>query len=177
MTTCRIRRAESTDAEALAVFGERTFRDAFGPANSPSNTDAYVRSAYGTALQRSELTDPQVVTLVAVDAEGGLTAYAQLRLATSSTDGQGQAVELWRFYVDRPWHGQGLATQLMRAVRDEAVALGAGSIWLAVWEHNPRAIAFYTREGFRLEGSQPFQLGDDLQTDLIMRSSLAAMES
>ena len=177
MTPWSIRRAGVADAEALAVLGERTFRDAFGPANTPSNTDQYVRGAYGVAIQSAQLTDPSIHTLVAVDAEGGLSGYAQVRVGAGNPDGvHGEACELWRFYVDRPWHGQGLATQVMSAVRGLARELGCDAIWLAVWEHNPRAIAFYTREGFRRIGSQPFQLGDDLQTDLVMCTSLDPSE-
>jgi membrane protein YdbS with pleckstrin-like domain len=121
----------------------------------------------------AELQDPGIVTLVAVEAEGALTAYAQVWVHRPVPSGHGDtSAELWRFYVDRPWLGQGLATQLMSAVRELAIELRCDALWLAVWEHNPRAIAFYNREGFRQVGSQPFQLGDDLQTDLVMVTSL-----
>jgi ribosomal protein S18 acetylase RimI-like enzyme len=78
--------------------------------------------------------------------------------------------------VDRAWHGQGLASELMRAVKTHARGAGCDTLWLAVWEHNPRAIAFYTREGFRTVGRQPFQLGDDLQTDNLMLATLHPVE-
>jgi ribosomal protein S18 acetylase RimI-like enzyme len=173
VTPCTIRRAGPADAEALAAFGERTFREAFGPANTQANTDAYVRGAYGVAMQLAELRDARVTTLVAVDAEGALTGYAQLRTGGDPpVSAFGSSCELWRFYVDRPWQGQGLAAQLMAAVKALARTAGCGCLWLAVWEHNPRAIAFYTREGFHLVGSQPFQLGDDLQTDQVMLTML-----
>jgi GNAT superfamily N-acetyltransferase len=173
VTSCTIRRAEPADASALAAFGERTFREAFGPANSPANTDQYVRGVYGEAMQSAELADPDVTTLVAVDVEGALAGYAQVRRGTTAPGvGVDNACELWRFYVDQPWQGQGLAAELMAAVRHNALDAGCVAIWLAVWEHNPRARAFYAREGFRLVGSQPFQLGDDLQTDLVMVTKL-----
>ncbi|HEX7807692.1 MAG TPA: GNAT family N-acetyltransferase, partial [Thermoanaerobaculia bacterium] len=46
------------------------------------------------------------------------------------------------------------------------------SVWLGVWEHNPRAIAFYEKCGFRITGKHPFLLGSDLQTDLVMTREL-----
>ncbi|MEA2490896.1 MAG: diamine N-acetyltransferase [Acidobacteriota bacterium] len=49
---------------------------------------------------------------------------------------------------------------------------GVQTIWLGVWEKNPRAIAFYAKCGFRDTGSQPFLVGTDLQTDRIMTSEL-----
>lgn len=173
MTPCTIRRAGPADAEALAAFGERTFREAFGPANTPANTDAYVRGAYGPAIQLAELGDVRVTTLVAVDAEGALTGYAQLRTSGDPpVPMSGPSCELWRFYVDRPWQGQGLAAQLMAAVKELARTMGCDMLWLAVWEYNPRAIAFYSRQGFHHVGSQPFQLGEDLQTDQVMLAML-----
>lgn len=41
-------------------------------------------------------------------------------------------------------------------------------LWLAVWEKNPRAIAFYEKNGFRAVGDQPFQVGSDTQRDIVM---------
>jgi GNAT superfamily N-acetyltransferase len=81
-------------------------------------------------------------------------------------------VEIGRFYVDRPWQGRGLAQRLMAAARDAARDLGGITVWLAVWEHHPRAIAFYQKQGFRDVGSQPFRLGSDLQTDRVMVAEL-----
>lgn len=57
-------------------------------------------------------------------------------------------------YVSDLWvaasaRGSGLGPKLLAAVRDEARALwGAGFLRLAVYEANPRAIAFYERIGF-----------------------------
>ena len=49
-----------------------------------------------------------------------------------------------------------------------ARARGAGTLWLGVWERNPRGIAFYVKCGFRDVGSKPFLLGSDWQTDRVM---------
>lgn len=173
MTACTIRRAGPADAAALAAFGERTFREAFGPANTPANTDHYIRHTYGEVIQQAELLDIEVRTLVAVDAEGALAGYAQVREGTTAPGVAISGVcELWRFYVDQPWQGQGLASELMAAARQLALESGCAALWLAVWEHNPRARAFYLREGFRPVGLQPFQLGEDLQTDVVMVTEL-----
>lgn len=45
-------------------------------------------------------------------------------------------------------------------------------IWLGVWEHNPRAQAFYKRHGFKVVGEHHFQTGDVTDTDLIMEKEL-----
>ncbi|KAI7898815.1 uncharacterized protein BX663DRAFT_555533 [Cokeromyces recurvatus] len=43
---------------------------------------------------------------------------------------------------------------------------------LGVWEHNPSAINFYTRQGFYKVGSHTFKLGSQKDTDYIMIKTL-----
>ena len=46
--------------------------------------------------------------------------------------------------------------------------MGRSKLWLGVWEHNPRGIRFYEKCSFVDEGSHPFRIGSDVQTDRIM---------
>ena len=168
-----IRPATSADAAALASFGERTFREAFGPDNRPEDVDAYVSTTYSAERQDAEIADPDRITFVG-ECEGMLAAFAQLRANGTAPDCvTGPApIELLRFYVDRPWQGRGVAHELMDTVVDAARSRGARTIWLGVWERNPRAIAFYEKHGFRDVGCQPFKLGGDDQTDRVMARAL-----
>jgi len=86
--------------------------------------------------------------------------------------GGGAPIELERFYVDRQFHGQGIAQTLMQACFDRARQSGHGTIYLGVWENNHRAIAFYRKCGFDVVGSHAFQLGDEAQNDLLMEIRL-----
>jgi ribosomal protein S18 acetylase RimI-like enzyme len=158
-----IRRAVPSDAAALAEIAERTFVDTFAAANRPEDIEAFVTQTYGQSQQRREIENPEGVTLLVED-QGRLLAFTQLR-RTRSLYGE---VEIARFYVDRDHQGKGLARTLMDAAVDVARELGAATLWLGVWEHNPRAIRFYEKCGFRDAGSQPFLLGSDLQTDRVM---------
>ena len=123
----------------------------------------YLANTYGEELQRREIEDPEIVTLVAENG-GALVAFAQLR---RSIEGYGD-VELARLYVDRGHHGQGLAQTMMSAAVDAARELGGATLWLGVWERNARAIRFYEKCGFTDVGSHPFLVGNDLQTDRVM---------
>jgi ribosomal protein S18 acetylase RimI-like enzyme len=168
----QVRRGRASDAAALAAFAERTFSETFAAANRPEDMAAYLPTAYGTSLQALELGDPDIITLI-IDAGDTLAAYAQVRRGDAPACVQGAApVELWRFYVDKPFHGRGLAQQLMTAVLAAAFELGGRTLWLGVWERNERAIAFYTKAGFRSVGSHDFWVGSDRQTDNIMRTDV-----
>ena len=91
-------------------------------------------------------------------------AFAQLH----RSEARWGDIELARFYVERTHHGGGLAQLLMTATLDAARELGGRSMWLGVWERNPRGIAFYEKCGFHYVGTHPFVVGSDVQTDRVM---------
>lgn len=163
-----IRHALPADAAALSALARRTFFETFHGDNNPDDLALYLSGAYTEDKQRSEILDPEWSTLVA-HGGGELAAFAQLRSGAPppavTTD---QPIEIYRFYVDRQWKGQGLAQRLMAACFEETRRRGAASVWLGVWEKNPRAIAFYAKCGFVDVGSHTFVVGTDPQTDRVM---------
>ena len=78
-----------------------------------------------------------------------------------------------RLYVLREWIGRGVGRELMQACLNEARQAGFRTIWLGVWERNPRAQAFYRKWNFRVVGEHVFQLGSDPQRDLLMERALS----
>ncbi len=165
MQPVHIRRGVLTDASALAEFAARTFADTFAADNGPEDLQTHLVSSYGVTQQSRELADPGVITLLAY-CDDVLVAYAQVRCHPApSCVTQDQPVELHRFYVDRSAHGSGVAAELMSAAHGAAQELGGSHLWLGVWERNARAMAFYSKMGFRAVGSQDFYLGAERQKD------------
>lgn len=136
--------------------------------NRPEDLEAHLERSYGVAQQTRELRDPDHRTLL-VEIEGVLAAFAQLRRGPCPEAVTGpDPIELQRFYVDQPWIGRGVAQRLMGAVVEEAVRLGARTLWLGTWERNARGIAFYRKSGFHEVGTYVFHVGSDAQTDRLM---------
>ncbi|MGH7498699.1 MAG: GNAT family N-acetyltransferase [Gemmatimonadales bacterium] len=163
-----LRRAKASDAARLAEFGARTFSDTFAAENTPEDIALYLGRTYGAVQQAAEIDNLAMATILA-DVDGRLAGFAQMRTGPAPACVSGRApIELLRFYVDRPWQGRGLARALMEEVGAEVVRRDAGVIWLAVWERNERAIAFYRKCGFRDVGSKTFTLGTDRQNDRVM---------
>lgn len=163
-----IRRAVVADAAALAALAEKTFRDTFGASNRPDDMDLHCRQSYAEVIQAREIADRDRLTWLAV-AGGMMAGFAQLRWGpTPACVPERAAGELQRIYVDRAWHGQGIAQALMAACVAEFQRRGTEVIWLGVWEHNSRALAFYRKQGFEEVGDHVFQLGEDPQRDLIL---------
>ena len=167
-----IRTASAVDAAVLAELARRTFYDTFAATNDATDMALYLSSAYGVDQQTRELNDRDITTLL-VEVEGQAIAYAQLRgdHVPECVTGA-NPVELWRFYVDRGWHGRGVAQTLMTRVREVARDRGAKTLWLGVWERNDRARAFYAKSGFTDAGEHIFLFGTDPQTDRVMVTSL-----
>ena len=167
-----IRRGTVADGAVLAALARDTFFETFAATNDATDMALHLDRAYGVRQQKAELTDPEVITLLAD--EGGLVvAYAQLRRGPAPDCVQGsEPIELWRFYVSRKWHGRGMAQALMARVTAEAGDTGAQTLWLGVWERNPRALAFYGKCGFVDVGEHVFLFGTDPQTDRVMARPL-----
>lgn len=179
----RVRRADVADAVGLSAFAERSFRETFEAGNDPADLAAYLAEAFGADRQREEIAEPGAIVLLAEDVSSinltgsnpaaALAGYSHLTSGEAPDSVVGpDPLELKRFYIDRAWQGAGLAQMLMRATIEAASASGARTLWLGVWEHNPRAIAFYRKFGFVDAGSHEFMLGRDRQTDLIMMRPL-----
>ncbi len=168
----RIRAASEGDAAALARLAEQTFHDTFAASNSAENMRRHCEATYGETLQLAEIRSPEMETWLVED-DVRLVAYAQLRRGSApAAVGAGQPIEIQRFYVHADAHGQGVARSLMEHVLARAGQLAADVVWLGVWEHNPRAIAFYRKWGFEVVDEHVFLLGDDPQRDLLMRCAL-----
>jgi diamine N-acetyltransferase len=167
-----IRRAVSADAATVAELARRTFTEWFGAQNTPEDMAMHNARSYGEAIQRREIEDPDGITLL-VESDGVAIAYAQIHRGHAPACVGGELpVEIVRFYVDRPYHGQGIAQALMDEAIEAARTLGGATLWLGVWERNPRAIAFYAKSGFADAGSHPYVVGSDVQNDRVMVMSI-----
>jgi ribosomal protein S18 acetylase RimI-like enzyme len=167
------RRATPADAALLAELGASTFRDTFEASNDPADFAAYMADAFGDEIQRAELADPEVTVHLAERA-GETVGYVLLREGpTPSLVGGLEAIQIVRLYARRAAIGSGVGAMLMQRAVDEAASRGKDALWLGVWDRNERAIDFYRRHEFFQAGTQPFLLGTDLQTDLVMVRRIA----
>jgi ribosomal protein S18 acetylase RimI-like enzyme len=171
--TIRLRLATADDARMLATFAARSFEDTFGPDNDPEDMRSYLAASFSAEKQRAEIEDPDRAVWIAVAPSDQTIGYATMRRGSRSSGVTGdRPAEVQRIYADRSWHGCGVGGALMTACVEQARAWECDELWLAVWERNPRAIAFYEKSGFRKVGRQTFLLGKDLQHDDVMALTL-----
>lgn len=164
------RDAGSGDAAALAGLGRVTFTETFGHLYSAANLAAFLEN-HSVGRWRRETSDPAFAIRIA-EAEGRAVAYAALGPPSLPFEVTAPTIELRQFYVLQPWHGQGIAPELMRWVLCEARTRGAEELYLSVFTDNERARRFYARYGFETVGTYHFMVGDHADDDLIMRLKL-----
>jgi ribosomal protein S18 acetylase RimI-like enzyme len=172
-STIVTRAAHPGDAALLTELGATTFAETFESANTPEDFAAYMAAAFGEDIQRAELEDPGTVVFFA-ERDGEAVGYVMLRegRAPSSVTAD-DALQIARLYARLHELGRGVGAALMQRALAEAAARGKDAVWLGVWDRNERAIRFYESWGFHRVGSQPFLLGSDLQTDLVMVRRIA----
>jgi diamine N-acetyltransferase len=129
----------------------------------------YLRSAFSLDAQQEVLAESDAAGFIAEDAGHAAIGYALMKRGSRAAGVTGtRPVEVQRIYSDQAWHGRGVGALLMNACIEQARAWHGDELWLAVWERNPRAIAFYQKSGFQIVGRKTFQLGRDLQQDIVM---------
>lgn len=160
------------DLDALQALATQAFFETFAPLNTPENMDAYLRSAYNLPTLRGELEDGNQEFYFAY-ADGVLAGYLKINEAPSQAEfNDPRSLELERLYVLERFYGTGVGQFLMDAALEKAQERGKEYIFLGVWEHNRRAGRFYQKNGFYRIGQHPFVLGDDPQTDYLLRKDL-----
>ncbi len=171
----RLRVLAPKDAAVYSAFAERLFRETYADGYEPADINDYVSRSFSPERQAAEIAEPGARVLVIEDEANGLLGFAHVRQtkAPNALDGR-YALEIARFYIDRPWHGCGLARVLMSACVAEARSRGADALWLLVYQDNGRAVAFYEKSGFRRAGTQPFYLGSRVDQDWVMVRIVAA---
>ena len=156
----------------LAEFGAQAFSDSFGKDNTEENLRLYLKRTYSPEIQLEELTNPGIVFLIA-DIEGQAVGYVKINLNSRDTSIKGaKTIEIERIYAAKEQIGKGVGKSLMEASIQEAKRRNCDSIWLGVWEKNPRAIEFYKKWGFKEVGTHVFVLGNDPQRDFVMELAL-----
>ncbi len=163
-----IRRATPEDAPLVATFAAKAFYDAYAHANDPSDMALHLKNTFSPDRQRAEILSAKTHFLLACIGNE-IAGYAWMREDIShDTIASAKNYELRRFYIGQPWHGQGVAAQLMTVTLDLARDAHARGVWLTAWALNPRALRFYQKQGFADVGESTFLLGSDLQTDRVL---------
>jgi ribosomal protein S18 acetylase RimI-like enzyme len=167
-----IRVATEADAELIADLSRQTFYDTFAGHNTKDDMDKFMHEQFTREKLIEEVKQPWHIFFLA-SIEDEPVGYVKLRdgLVPAGLINQ-SCLEIARIYSIQKTIGKGVGKKLMQTCHDTARQKGKKILWLGVWKENQRAIDFYTNWGFEIFSEQKFVLGDDVQTDWLMKKNL-----
>nr|WP_315201239.1 GNAT family N-acetyltransferase [uncultured Flavobacterium sp.] len=172
MANIEIRKVALDDIDQLQKIGRKTFQETFSESNSEENMKSYLEEGFSNEKLTEELNDVNSEFYFAtVDNE--VIGYLKLNFGDSQTElKDSKSLEIERIYVSKEFHGKSVGQLLYDKAIQKAKEKNSEYVWLGVWEENPRAISFYKKNGFVEFDKHIFKLGDDEQTDIMMKLKL-----
>jgi len=169
MALFSIKKVNKTELEQLQSLSRQTFAETFSDSNSKENMNKYLTENLSIEKLSEELNNENSHFFFIKDGERNI-GYLKLNMGPSQTEMKDEtALEIERIYVIQEYQGKKVGQQLYEKAIQVAKEKKAQYVWLGVWEENHKAIQFYNKNGFEVFDKHVFVLGDEKQTDLMMR--------
>jgi len=172
MNSIIISRVGVNDVEQLQAISRTTFAQTFDEHNDAEDMKAYLDTSFAIDKLITEIINPNSEFYFAIDNEI-IIGYLKINTGSAQTENKDtNAFEIERIYVDQAYLGKKIGQLLFEKAIDLAKVKKASYVWLGVWEENHRALAFYKKNGFIPFDKHIFKLGNDEQTDIMMKLEL-----
>lgn len=172
MASIIINKASVEDTDIIQELGIQTFSETFAEDNTEEAMDKYLKESFNTEKVKSELNNPDSYFYIAWE-EDNPVGYLKVNHGKAQTELQDEtSLEIERIYVKKSHHGKKVGQLLYDQALKTAEELNKSYLWLGVWEENLRALNFYRKNGFVEFDKHIFRLGDEEQTDLMMKKVL-----
>lgn len=161
-----------SEVDTLAHLGRATFRESFEDQNNPEDFNTYLDSAFAKALLSQELLNSHCHYFFVKDGDK-IIGYLKFNTGEAQNElKEVNGIELERIYLVKNEQGKGIGKTLLDFAENYAKQLDKNYIWLGVWEHNLDAIRLYERVGYQKFDTHIYPIGNDPQTDHLLRKSL-----
>lgn len=172
MTSILITQASLKDLTILQDLGRQTFYETFAPHNSEEQIQQYLTESFAEEKLTQELNHPDSLFFIAWEQKDPV-GYLKVNSGKAQTELQdATSLEIERIYVKSSHHGKKVGQLLYDKALETAIEQKKKYLWLGVWEENHRAVSFYKKNGFVEFDKHIFRLGNEEQTDLMMKKIL-----
>ena len=172
MENIEIKKVTLNDFDQLQKISKQTFQETFSESNSEENMKNYLEKELSIKKLTAELNNTNSLFYFAT-LNNEVIGYLKLNFGESQTElKDDKALEIERIYVSKDFYGKSVGQLLYNKAIQIAKQKKADYVWLGVWEKNLRAIAFYKKNDFVTFDKHIFKLGNDEQTDLMMKLKL-----
>lgn len=167
-----LRKCTIDDFDVLRELSINTYFETFAHLNTKEDMEAYLEIAFNKERVANELNDNNS-EFYFLYCDDKIAGYLKLNEVPSQTDiNDIESLEIERIYVSCGFQSIGLGKYLMEHAIATAKLRNKKYVWLGVWQKNEKAITFYKKNGFYEIGTHTFVMGEDIQTDYIMRKDL-----
>lgn len=164
-----IEKVNESEVEELQSISRQTFYETYCTMNTKENMDKYLNENLSISTLEKELKNPNSKFYIIKDLDKNI-GYLKLNMGPAQTDiKDASALEIERIYVIKEYQGKKAGQQLYEKTIQLAKEKMLKYIWLGVWQENSKAIQFYVKNGFEIFDQHVFKLGDEEQTDFLMR--------
>lgn len=172
MNEINIEQVGVDEVAELQQISRQTFLETFTQGNTQCNLEKYVAENFTLAQLSQELANPNAAFYFA-RLHNKIIGYLKINVGEAQTVLTDlTALEIERIYVLQEFHGKKVGQLLFTKALDIARQIKATYLWLGVWEANKKAIGFYSKNGLVPFDKHIFMLGNDAQTDVMMRLDL-----
>lgn len=172
MNSLIIKRVQTNDLNELQEISRKTFAETFASTNTKEDMDKYLDENLSVAKLMDELNEQNTEFYFATS-KNRVVGYLKINYGQSQSELKtDNSLEIERIYVLKEYHGVNVGQQLLEKALNIARQQKVNYIWLGVWENNQRAISFYKKNGFIAFDKHIFMLGNDEQTDIMMKRML-----
>ena len=168
----KIRKINIDDLEALRNLSIQTFKETFEEVNTEEDMQKYLDENLSIEKLKTELENVNSEFYFAEN-NGEILGYLKLNFKDAQTEKlEENHFEIERIYVLKAFLGQKIGQILFNKAIEIGREKNLEYVWLGVWKENHRAIRFYGKNGFEIFGKHDFVLGEDVQTDLLMKMKI-----
>ena len=172
MDNLKIKECNLEDIKKVKEISIKTFYETFAAQNTEEDMNKYLKENFSYEKMTYEINNSYSKFYI-VENNDDVVAYMKINFDKAQTEeGHNNTIEVQRIYVLEDFKGKRIGKTLIQ----KAIEIGENNkvdyIWLGVWEHNIKAIAFYEKLGFKKFDTHIFKLGDDEQVDNLMKLAL-----
>ncbi len=167
-----IQKITLNEVEALQAISRLTFYETFAEVNTEENMSSYLENDLSLESLSAELNNPNSEFFFAY-LENEVIGYLKINCESAQNEQKtANSIEIERIYVLKEFLGKTIGQLLLERAFQIAREKGNENVWLGVWEENKRAFRFYQKNGFEEFDKHIFMLGEDAQTDILMKKNL-----
>jgi ribosomal protein S18 acetylase RimI-like enzyme len=172
MMAVKIIPCKNEQLNMLCDISIETYRDTF----EDSNSEVLMQQYFSEALTPEKLLKELNIVgshFYFIYLDDQIAGFLKVNEGEAQSDEVAEnSLEVERFYIRKQYLRNGLGKKLMEFSYNLAKQSDKSSLWLGVWEGNLTALAFYKAQGFYQVGEHPFDMGGDIQTDLLLKKDL-----